>query len=45
MHTYVTSAVGGGEWYASPLSCITPAETDADTLWVGDWVGPSGSCG
>jgi hypothetical protein len=39
MYTYVTSAVGGGEWYAWPLSCITRVETNPGT----GWVGPSGS--
>jgi hypothetical protein len=35
----LTSAIDGGEWSASRLSCINPWETTPGTHWIRGWVG------
>jgi hypothetical protein len=40
IHILLTSVLDGGEWSSSPSSRLTPGETDRDTDWLGDRVGP-----
>jgi hypothetical protein len=39
LHAFLTSALDGGEWSASPTGCFTPRETAPGTHWIGGWVG------
>jgi len=38
-HTFLTSALDGGEWSASRPTCFTLGETAPGILWIGGWVG------
>jgi hypothetical protein len=40
LHSFLTSALDGGEWSASRPGCITPRERAPGTHWIGGWVGP-----
>jgi len=40
LHTFLTTALDGGEWSASHPSYYTPRERDPGTHWIGGWVGP-----
>jgi hypothetical protein len=39
-HTFLTSALDGGEWSASRPGRFTPRERALGTHWMGGWVGP-----
>jgi len=39
LHTFLTSALYGGELSAAGLGCFTPAVRASGTHWTGDWVG------
>jgi hypothetical protein len=39
-HIFLTSALVGGEWYASRPGRFIPWERAPGTHWIGDWVGP-----
>jgi hypothetical protein len=39
-HVFLTSAVVGGEWSASPPGHFTPGERALGTHWIGGSVGP-----
>jgi len=39
-HAFLTSAQEGADWSASCLSRFTFRETDPDTNWTGECVGP-----
>jgi hypothetical protein len=41
LHTFLTSALDGGEWSASRPGRFTPRERPPDTHWIRGWVGPS----
>jgi hypothetical protein len=43
IHVFLTSALAGGEWSASRLSCFTPGERTPGVHWIGGWVDPRGS--
>jgi hypothetical protein len=45
LHTFLTSALDGGEWPASHPSCFTPRERAPGTHWIEGWVGPRASLG
>jgi hypothetical protein len=40
IHIFLTSAVAGGEWPASPLGRFTPEEIAPGIHWIGSWVDP-----
>jgi hypothetical protein len=40
LHTFSTSALGGGEWSASCLGSFTPRGRASGTHWIGGRVGP-----
>jgi hypothetical protein len=40
IHTFLTSALDGGEWTASHPGRFTPGERAPGTHWIGGWVGP-----
>jgi hypothetical protein len=40
LHTFLTSALDGGEWSTSRLGCFDPRERAPGTHWIGSWVGP-----
>jgi hypothetical protein len=40
LHTFLTSALDGGEWSASCPADFTPREYDPGTQWTGSLVGP-----
>jgi hypothetical protein len=39
LHTFLTSALDGGEWSASRPGLFTPRERASGTHWTGGWVG------
>jgi hypothetical protein len=39
IHTFLTSALDGGEWSASRPCRFTPGERAPGTHWIGGWVG------
>jgi hypothetical protein len=39
-HVFLTSALLGGEWWASRPGRFTPGERGPSTHWIGGWVGP-----
>jgi hypothetical protein len=39
-HSFLISAVDGGEWSASYPDRFTPRERAPSTHWIGGWVGP-----
>jgi hypothetical protein len=38
IHIFLTSALAGGEWWASCPGRFTPGERAPGTLWIGSWV-------
>jgi len=40
LHTFLASALGGGEWSASCPSHFTSGKESFGTHWLGGWVGP-----
>jgi hypothetical protein len=40
LHTFLASALDGGEWSASRPGRLTPRERAPGTHWIGDWVSP-----
>jgi len=40
LHTFLTSALDGGECQVSRPGRFTPTERAPGTLWIGGWVGP-----
>jgi hypothetical protein len=40
IHLFLTSALVGGEWSASPLCRFTPGESAPGTHWIEGWVSP-----
>jgi hypothetical protein len=42
VHSFLTSALDGGEWSNSRSGCFTPRERIPGTDWIGGWVGPRG---
>jgi hypothetical protein len=40
LHTFLTSALDGGEWSASHPGRFAPREGFTGTHWIGGWVGP-----
>jgi hypothetical protein len=40
IHSYLTSALDGGEWLASRPGHFTPREKGPGIRWMGGWVGP-----
>jgi hypothetical protein len=40
VHTFLTSALDGGEWSTSRPGRFTPRERAPGTHWIGGWVGP-----
>jgi hypothetical protein len=40
IHTFLTSALVGGEWPASRPGRFTPGERAPGTHWIGGWLGP-----
>jgi hypothetical protein len=40
LHSYLTSALDGGEWWASRPGRFSPRERAPGTYWIGGWVGP-----
>jgi hypothetical protein len=40
LHSFLTSALDGGEWSPSRLGRFTPRERAPGTHWTGGWVGP-----
>jgi hypothetical protein len=40
IHVFVTSALVGGEWFASRPGRFTPRERAPGTHWIGGWVDP-----
>jgi hypothetical protein len=40
IHTFLTSALDGGEWSGSRPCCFTPGERAPGTHWIGGWVDP-----
>jgi hypothetical protein len=40
LHTFLTSALDGGEWSASHTGCFTPRERASGAHLIGGWVGP-----
>jgi hypothetical protein len=40
LHTFLTSALGEGEWSASQPGRFTPRERAPGTRSIGGWVGP-----
>jgi hypothetical protein len=40
LHTFLATALEGGEWSTSCPSCINPSERVPGTPWIGGWVGP-----
>jgi hypothetical protein len=40
---FLTSALAGGEWSASPPGRFTPGERAPGTHWIGGWVVPRAS--
>jgi len=45
LHTFLTSALDGGEWSTSCLSYFTSRERALGTQWIGSWMGPTASLG
>jgi len=43
LHTFLTSALNGGEWSASCPSCCTHGKRVPRPHWIGGWVGPRAS--
>jgi hypothetical protein len=39
--SFLTSALEGGEWSASPPCCCIPRETAPGTDWTEGWMGPT----
>jgi hypothetical protein len=39
LQTFLTSALGGGEWSTSYPGLFTPRENTSGTHWTGGWVG------
>jgi len=39
LHTFLTSALDGGEWSVSRSGRFTPRERAPGTHWIRDWVG------
>jgi hypothetical protein len=39
-HTFLTSALDGGEWSVSRAGHFNPRERAPDSHWIGGWVGP-----
>jgi hypothetical protein len=37
---FLTPALDGGEWWASPSCRFTPLDKDSATHWIGGWLGP-----
>jgi hypothetical protein len=40
LHSFLTSALDGGEWLVSRPGRITPEKGIPGTHWIGGWVGP-----
>jgi hypothetical protein len=40
IHVLLTSALVGGKWTVSRLSCFTPGERAPGNHWIGGWLGP-----
>jgi hypothetical protein len=40
IHTFLTSALVGGEWSVSRSCCFTTGERGPGTNGIGGWVGP-----
>jgi hypothetical protein len=40
LHTFLASALDGGEWSASRPGRVTPRERGPGTHWIGGWVDP-----
>jgi hypothetical protein len=40
IHSFLTSALVGGEWSASRPGRFTPGERACGTHWIGGWVEP-----
>jgi hypothetical protein len=40
IHTFLTTALAGGEWSASRPGCSTAGERAPGTHWKGGWVDP-----
>jgi hypothetical protein len=40
IHFFLTSALVGGEWSASPTTRSTSVERTHGTHWIGGWMGP-----
>jgi hypothetical protein len=40
LHSFLTSALDGGEWSASRPGRFKPKERAPGTHWIGGWVGP-----
>jgi hypothetical protein len=43
IHTFLTSALDGGEWSASRPCRFTTRERAPGTHWIGGWVDPQAS--
>jgi hypothetical protein len=40
LHTFLSSALDGGEWSASRPGRFTPRERALGTHWIGGWLDP-----
>jgi hypothetical protein len=40
LHSFLTSALGGGEWSVSRIGRFSSRERAPGTNWIGGWVGP-----
>jgi len=40
IHSFLTSALDGGEWSGSRTGRFTPGKINIGTHWIGGWLGP-----